>query len=77
MLQLSTAKLATIVKWLEDNILEDSSILAQNDLPFYSEENEKSLRSLLIELENISEKNKKINLNNQLKHQLADIDLHE
>ena len=47
------------------------------DLPFYSEENEKSLRSLLIELENISEKNKKINLNNQLKHQLADIDLHE
>jgi DNA repair exonuclease SbcCD ATPase subunit len=71
------AKLATISKWLEDNILEDSSILDKKDLPFYSEENEKSLRSLLIELENITEKNKKINLNNQLKHQLADIDLHE
>ena len=71
------AKLSTIVKWLEDNILEDSSILDKKDLPFYSEENEKSLRSLLIELENITEKNKKINLNNQLKHQLADIDLHE
>jgi len=71
------AKLSTIAKWLEDNILEDSSILPKMDLPFYSEEEEKSLRSLLIELENISEKNKKINLNNQLKHQLADIDLHE
>ena len=71
------AKLSTIVKWLEDNILEDSSILDKKDLPFYSEENEKSLRSLLIELENITEKNKKINLNNQLKHQLSDIDLHE
>ena len=71
------AKLSTIVKWLEDNILEDSSILDKKDLPFYSEKNEKSLRSLLIELENITEKNKKINLNNQLKHQLSDIDLHE
>ena len=71
------AKLATISKWLEDNILEDSSIFDKKDLPFYSEENEKSLRSLLVELENITEKNKKINLNNQLKHQLADIDLHE
>lgn len=71
------AKLSTIAKWLEDNILEDSSILPKKDLPFYSEEEEKSLRSLLIELENITEKNKKINLNNQLKHQLADIDLHE
>ena len=71
------AKLATISKWLEDNILEDSSILDKKDLPFYSEENEKSLRSLLVQLENITEKNKKINLNNQLKHQLADIDLHE
>jgi len=71
------AKLATISKWLEDNILEDSSIFDKKDLPFYSEENEKSLRSLLIALENITEKNKKINLNNQLKHQLADIDLHE
>ena len=71
------AKLSTIAKWLEDNILEDSSIFDKKDLPFYSEENEKSLRSLLIALENITEKNKKINLNNQLKHQLADIDLHE
>ena len=71
------AKIATISKWLEDNFLEDSSILPKKDLPFYSEEDEKSLRSLLIELENISEKNKKINSNNLLKKQLNDIDLHE
>ena len=71
------AKISTIAKWLEDNFLEDSSILSKMDLPFYSEEDENSLRSLLIELENITEKNKKINLNNQLKKQLNDIDLHE
>jgi len=73
----SNAKIATIAKWLEDNFLEDSSILPKMDLPFYSEEDEKSLRSLLIEIENITEKNKKINNNNQLKKQLNDIDLHE
>lgn len=71
------AKIATISKWLEDNFLEDSSILPKKDLPIYSEEDEKSLRSLLIELENISEKNKKINSNNLLKKQLNDIDIHE
>ncbi len=71
------AKIATVSKWLEDNFLEDSSILSKMDLPFYSEDDEKSLRSLLIELENISEKNKKINTNNELKKQLNNIDLHE
>ena len=71
------AKISTVAKWLEDNFLEDSSILSEMDLPFYSEDDEKSLRSLLIELENISEKNKKINTNNELKKQLNNIDLHE
>ena len=71
------AKIATISKWLSDNILENSSILPKLDLPFYSEDDEKALRSLLIELENISEKNKKILTNNQLKKQLNNIDLHE
>ena len=71
------AKIATIAKWLEDNFLENTNILSKMDLPVYSEEEEKSLRSLLIEIENISEKNKKINFNNELKHQLNNIDLHE
>lgn len=71
------AKISTVAKWLEDNFLEDTSILSKMDLPFYSEEDEKSLRSLLIEIENISEKNKKINTNNELKNQLNNIDLHE
>jgi len=71
----SNAKIATIQKWLNDNFLEDSSILSKMDLPFYSEEDEKSLRSLLIEIENISEKNKKINTNNQLREQLNSINL--
>ena len=36
-----------------------------------------SLRSLQLEFENISEKNKKINDNNFLKEQLKSIDFHE
>lgn len=73
----SNAKIATIEKWLEDNILEDTSILPKLDLPFQSEDDQKSLSSLQMEFENISEKNKKINFNNQLKEQLKSIDLHE
>lgn len=73
----SNAKIATIEKWLEDNILEDTSILSKLDLPFQSEDDQKSLSSLQMEFENISEKNKKINFNNQLKEQLKSIDLHE
>ena len=71
----SNAKIATIEKWLEDNILEDTSILSKMDLPFESEEDEESLRSLQIEFENISEKNKKINQNENLKQQLKNIDI--
>ena len=47
------------------------------DLPKFSEKDEESLRSLQLEFENISEKNKKINDNNLLKEQLKSIDLHE
>jgi len=70
-----TAKIATIEKWLTDNILEDSSILDKMILPKMSEKDEESLRSLQYEFENISEKNKKINLNENLKEQLKAIDL--
>ena len=72
---METAKIATIEKWLTDNILEDSSILDKMILPKMSEKDEESLRSLQYEFENISEKNKKINLNENLKEQLKTIDL--
>jgi len=72
---METAKIATIEKWLTDNILEDSSILDKMILPKMSEKDEESLRSLQYEFENISEKNKKINLNENLKEQLKAIDL--
>jgi len=74
---METAKIATIEKWLTDNILEDTNILSKMDLPFESEENQKLLRSYSRDLENISESNKKINTNEILKKQLKDIDLHE
>ena len=61
------AKIATIQKWLTDNILEDSSILEKKILPKINEKDEESLRSLQVEFENISEKNKQINLNENLK----------
>ena len=73
----TNAKISTIEKWLEDNFLEDTTLLEKMDLPFQSEDDEKTLSSLQIEFENISEKNKNINTNNNLKEQLDSIDLHE
>ena len=56
----SNAKIATIEKWLNDNKLEDTSLLGSKlDLPFQSEEDEKTLSSLQIEFENISDKEQK------------------
>ena len=68
-------KIDTIDKWLLDNKLEDTSLLSKMELPFYSEEDEETLRSLQIEFENISEITKKINQNNLYKSQLESIDL--
>ena len=73
----SNAKIATIEKWLADNILEDSVILEKMILPKINEEDEESLRSLQLEFENISEKNKKINLNEMLKQQVKNIPLEQ
>jgi len=68
-------KIDTINKWLLDNKMEDTSLLSKIDLPFVSEEDDKTLRSLMIEYENISEINKKINKNNFTREQLSEIDL--
>ena len=70
-------KIATIEKWLKDNKLEDTSLLSKMDLPKYSEEDGKTLRSLQIEFENITENIKKINQNNYYRKELESIDIHE
>ena len=71
------AKLDTIEKWLSDNKLTDTNILPMLDLPISSEDDEKEFRQLTKEIENISEKNKKISKNNQLINLLKQIDLQE
>jgi DNA repair exonuclease SbcCD ATPase subunit len=68
-------KLATVEKWLKDNKLSDTSILPLLDLEIDTSEDEKTLRSLTIEIENISEKNKKIQTNNHYKKMLDQIDI--
>ena len=68
-----SAKSDTILKWLEDNKLESTNILPELNLPKISEEDEKELRSLRLDFENISEKNKKIRENNQYRELLSNI----
>ena len=68
-----SAKSDTILKWLEDNKLESTNILPELNLPKISEEEEKELRSLRLDFENISEKNKKIRENNKYKELLSNI----
>ncbi len=71
------AKLDTIEKWLEDNKLRDTNILPMLNLEISTDEEEKEFRYLTKEIENISEKNKKISKNNQLKDLLGQINLQE
>jgi len=72
-----SSKISTIEKWLEDNKLSDSNILPLENIEIDTGEDEKTLRSLQVEISNISEKNKKISKNNQFKEMLAAIDLEE
>ena len=70
-----TGKLATVEKWLKDNKLSDTFILPMLDLQIDTSEDEKALSSLMVEIENIAEKNKKITTNNQYKRLLDQIDV--
>ena len=70
-------KLTTVEKWLNDNKLSDTSILPLLDLEIDTSKDEKTLRSLTVEIENISEKNKKIQTNNQYMSMLNAIDIGE
>ena len=69
------SKLATIEKWLQDNKLSDTNILPLLDLDIDTSKDEKELRSLMVELENISDINKKISANNTYKSLLQGIDI--
>tara|TARA_S200000501_G_scaffold28932_1_gene24603 strand:+ start:1291 stop:3084 length:1794 start_codon:yes stop_codon:yes gene_type:complete len=71
------AKIDTIEKWLVDNKLKDTTILPMLNLEIDTEEDEKDLRFLEKEIENISEKNKKISQNNHFKEALQQINIQE
>ena len=71
------AKIDTIEKWLADNKLSDTTILPMLDLEIDTEEDEKTLSFLQKEIENISEKNKKISQNNHFKEALQQINIQE
>ena len=68
-------KIDTINKWLSNNNLESIELLPKLKIEFINEEDEKNLRSLQLEFENISDITKKINQNNLYKNQLESIDL--
>ncbi len=70
-----SSEITTIEKWLSNNKLEATNILPLLNLEIDTEEDEKTFRSLSVELKNISEKNKKILRNNQYKEMLGAIDI--
>ena len=71
------SEINTIEKWLQTNNLKGMEVLELLNFEIQTDEDEKRFRSLSIELENISEKNKKILRNNQYKEMLAGINLDE
>jgi len=71
------AAIATIEKWLHDNKLESTTILPMLNLEIDTAQDEEALRSLLLELENISQKNKKIKTNNSYKDLFRQININK
>ena len=71
------SKIATVEKWLNDNKLSDTSILPLSEISIETEEDEKQLANLMIEIKNISENNRKISQNNTYKDLLSKINIDE
>ena len=69
------SKITTIEKWLASNKLSDTSILPTSEISIETIEDEQELATLMIEIKNISEKNRKISQNNTYKDMLAKIDI--
>jgi DNA repair exonuclease SbcCD ATPase subunit len=72
-----SSEITTIEKWLSNNKLGATNILPLLNLEIDTEEDEKTFRSLSVELKNISEKNKKILRNNHYKEMLSKINIDE
>jgi hypothetical protein len=60
---------------LTDNKLSDTNILPLSEISIETEDDEKELATLTMEIENISAKNKKISQNNTYKNMLSKIDI--
>jgi len=71
------SQVKTIEKWLQDNKLSDTNVLPMLNIEIDTEKEEKEFRFLSKEIENISEKNKKISKNNQYIELLKSINLAE
>jgi DNA repair exonuclease SbcCD ATPase subunit len=72
---IASGKVSTIEKWLSSNKLTDTTVLPILKIEINTEEEEKEFRYVTKEIENISEKNKKISKNNQYIRMLKGIDL--
>ena len=70
-----SSEITTIERWLQTNNLEGMEVEELLKLEINTDEDEKQFRSLSIELQNISEKNKKILTNNQYKELLSKINI--
>ena len=72
-----SGKLSTIEKWLKNNNLTDTTVLPMLDITISTESDEKAFHKLTAEIENISEKNKKISRNNTYKQALKGLPIEE
>jgi len=68
-------KSSQIISWLDNNKSIDMTLLPKINLPKIEEKDEEELRSLMIELSNISENNQKISRNNHWKSELELINI--
>tara|TARA_E500000318_G_scaffold60222_1_gene55867 strand:+ start:1486 stop:3282 length:1797 start_codon:yes stop_codon:yes gene_type:complete len=71
------SKIATIEKWLSSNKLSDTSILPTSEISIDTSKDEQELATLMMEIKNISEKNRKISQNNTYKDMLSKINIEE
>ena len=68
---------STVETWLKDNILSDTNIQPMLDIDIQTDETQKHIGRVTSEIENISERNKKISRNNQHYSMLNKINLEE